>query len=518
MESGHFFASVGFTTVLILLATFIVVPNYPITGMSVYEPDSLTLREGDYRKAIDILKEHDLKREIEQVVSQLEQRDELDSRDLKVIRKIVEDIDDDVREDIEKALGYDKKRRSYIVEFGKQQVGVMSARSVHAQFKKDLKDMRGVSIASVDRGREFKRVFNGMQVMLSDEEYSKVTSLSYIKNVHMDREVHALVEKSAGSIGAGTGQLDHNGSGITIAVIDTGVDYTHPDFGNCSRVEYLEGNCEKFIPGYDYVNIDSDPMDDAGHGTHCASIAGGSNGIAPEATIVPFKVLDAAGSGSTSDIIAAIERAVDPNLDFDTSDHYDIISLSLGGDGDPDDPLSKAVDEAVMEGVTVVVAAGNSGDYRTIASPGCAKEAITVGASCREDQLWGDCYSEIASFSSRGPSYGHVKPDVVAPGVEICAAESSEVDNYGESCGEGYISLSGTSMATPMVAGAVALILQANPSWSPADVKTALRTTARDLGRSPVEQGMGLINVSAAIQADNLSKAYIESLSNVVYK
>lgn len=515
----HLFASVGFTTVVILLATFIVVPNYPITGMSVYEPDSINLKEGDYKKAIEILKEHDLKKEIEQVILQLEEKEELGSRDLKVIRKLVEDIDDDVREELEKALGYDDKRRSYIVEFGNSQVSIMSGGSVHEQFKKDLQDMRGVSIASTERGREFKRVFNGMQVRLSDDEYSKVNSLPYIKEVHMDREVHALVESSKKTIGAATEQIPgHNGSGITIAIIDTGVDYTHPDFGNCSRVQYLEGSCEKFIPGYDYVNIDSDPMDDAGHGTHCASIAGGSKGIAPESTIVPFKVLDAGGSGSTSDIIAAIERAVDPNLDFDTSDHYDIISLSLGGEGDPDDPLSQAVDKAVLAGATVVVAAGNSEDYRTISSPGCAKDAITVGASCREDQLWEECYSEIASFSSRGPSYGHMKPDVVAPGVEICAAESSQTDDYGESCGDGYISLSGTSMATPMVAGAAALMLQANPSWSPADVKAALRNTAKDLGRSPVEQGMGLVNVSAAINADNLSKAYIESLSNVVYK
>src|SRR5262249_45910995 len=142
-------------------------------------------------------------------------------------------------------------------------------------------------------------------------------------------------------------------------------------------------------------------------------------------------------SGSSSQIIAGIEKALDPDGNPATDDAVDVISMSLGGSGDPNDDMSQAVDNAVGAGVVCVIAAGNSGpSYQTIGSPGNARRALTVGATDNSDV--------IASFSSRGPSnliYA-IKPDVTAPGVSIKSAK----------LGGGYIWYSGTSMATPHVA------------------------------------------------------------------
>ncbi len=240
------------------------------------------------------------------------------------------------------------------------------------------------------------------------------------------------------------------GTGIEIGIIDTGVDYTYPDLGGCLGV-----NC-KVIGGYDFVNEDSDPMDDFGHGTHVAAIAAGNGtlkGVAPDAKIYAYKVLDNYGSGYSDDIIAAIERAADPNQDYDFSDHLDVINLSLGGEGDPDDPMSQAIDNAAGEGVVAAVAAGNWGSgLQSIASPGTAKKAITVAASDKQDV--------IASFSSRGPVIWNdqsiVKPDITAPGVSICAAEWDNWLSDYRCLDDKHIAISGTSMAAPHIAVATA--------------------------------------------------------------
>ncbi|MBI3027386.1 S8 family serine peptidase [Candidatus Woesearchaeota archaeon] len=274
----------------------------------------------------------------------------------------------------------------------------------------------------------------------------------------------------------------------------------------------------KVIGGYDFVNNDNDPMDDHGHGTHVAATAAGNGllkGIAPDAKIVAYKVLSASGSGYFEDIIAAIERSVDPNNDGNLSDHLDVISLSLGGTCSvysticgPDDSASRSIDRAVEAGVIAVVAAGNSGPWlSTVGTPGTARRAITVGAVNKS--------GELASFSSRGPidksNYSVIKPDVVAPGVRICAAQSSrDRISYSSYTSSGrdiscldrdHITISGTSMATPHVSGAVALLKQAHPDWSPDEIKMHVRNTAQDILYNPYEQGYGLINLTTLLSA-----------------
>ena len=119
------------------------------------------------------------------------------------------------------------------------------------------------------------------------------------------------------------------GKGVIIAIIDSGVDYTHSDFGGCTKEQFLNKECDKVIDGYDFLNNDDDPMDDGGHGTHVAGIAAGNGvlkGIAPDAKIVSYKVLDSKGSGSLDNVLSAMERTADPNDDGDFSDHYDILA------------------------------------------------------------------------------------------------------------------------------------------------------------------------------------------------
>ena len=162
-----------------------------------------------------------------------------------------------------------------------------------------------------------------------------LSSLPRVKRVHRDYQVHVNLGESVPLIGAPQiwdledeqGQ-SVTGHGIVVAIIDTGIDYTHPDLGGC-----FGPGC-RVMGGYDFINDDSDPMDDMGHGTHVAGIVGASGvstGVAPDVSFLAYKVLNESGFGSFSGIIEAIERATDPGDDPTTDDGADVINLSLGG-------------------------------------------------------------------------------------------------------------------------------------------------------------------------------------------
>ena len=409
---------------------------------------------------------------------------------------------------------------------------------------------------------EYENVFNGLALNISGKEANEIRKISGVKGVYPNLRVNISLTDSVQLINATqVWQLQDDrgqsitGKNISIAIIDTGVDYTHPDLGGCFGtgckvvggfdvansfdinydgdlddcfVENVAGefcenrfwvdknndgdyeDCYTESAGGNICELDSDPMDDNGHGTHCASIAAGNGvlkGVAPDAKIYAYKVLSAEGWGYSDWIIGGIERAIDPNQDGDFSDRVDVISMSLGGEGNPDDPMSQAIDNAVGVGITAVIAAGNSGPgEKTLASPGTARKAITVGATDKSDV--------IAGFSSRGlviwEKGSIIKPDVVAPGVNICAAQSSQdklwqmIMNYRgidvHCVDNNHIAISGTSMATPHVAGAAALIKQKHPDWTPEEIKMALRNNAKNLGGSITTQGYGRIDVLKATQ------------------
>ena len=342
--------------------------------------------------------------------------------------------------------------------------------------------------------RSFTYLLNGLAVSAPAGELARLAALPGVRGVYPDLPVQLELADSVPLIGADQvwQMLDRNGEavtgqGIRLAVIDTGIDYTHPDLGGC-----FGPGC-KVAGGYDLYNSDADPLDDNGHGTHCAGIAAADgilHGVAPGASLYAYKVLNPYGAGIISVIIAGIELAADPDQDPGTDDTVDIISMSLGVLGAPDDPWPLAVDAAVAQGIVVAVSAGNSGPaYGSIESPGVARRAITVGAADKLDQ--------IAPFSSRGPIPGYdswLKPDLLAPGVAITSTYLSEA----------YAAASGTSMAAPHVAGAAALIKQMHPDWSPDQVQSSLMNTATDLGLNVHTQGSGRIQVDRAIAPPGL--------------
>lgn len=307
------------------------------------------------------------------------------------------------------------------------------------------------------------------------------------------------------------------GKGITIAVIDTGI-HPHQD---------LEGRIKGFK---DFVNNREGAYDDNGHGTHCAGDAVGNGFLsgekyvapAPDAKVIGVKVLDNLGSGSLSTVMDGVQWCIDYNKDKTYEEKIHIISMSLGAGAqlyydekqrpcENCDPMVAIVDVAWESGIVVCVAAGNEGDDSgTIASPGISQKVITVGAMDDKNTIEPRTDDVIAGFSSRGKTiYGADKPDIVAPGVNIVSlrAPNSFLDKFQKSSrvDTNYFVLSGTSMATPICAGVVALILEVNRGMSPDDVKQRLMNGADPWGVNPGTElnrntyGAGYINAERSV-------------------
>ncbi|HUJ14801.1 MAG TPA: S8 family serine peptidase [Thermoanaerobaculia bacterium] len=357
------------------------------------------------------------------------------------------------------------------------------------QFESDLARLAGASAKSGDVPRitqRYSRLFSGAAVTASADVIDRIAKLDYVRAIHADRAMHASLDDSLAKIHAPDvwSAFGTRGEGVVVAIIDSGIDYNHPAFGGGF------GAGHRVAGGWDFVNNDADPMDDAGHGTHVAGIVGGNGGgvtgIAPGVTFLAYKVLDSNGNGTESNILAGMERAADPNGDGDSSDHAGVVNMSLGGAALPDDPLVEAVETGSAAGLVFCIAAGNSSDFWTVSSPGDAPSAITVGATTLDD--------EIASFSSKGPDpvMMAIKPEVVAPGVDIVSAKA----------GGGLLSASGTSMATPHVAGVAALLRAIHRDWSVADIKAAIVETAVVLGNDVMAEGAGRVDALRAATAD----------------
>jgi subtilisin family serine protease len=264
-------------------------------------------------------------------------------------------------------------------------------------------------------------------------------------------------------------------------VLDTGIDANHPDLAG------------KVVETRNF-STSADTVDHFGHGTHVAATiagtgqaSGGSRkGIAYGADLLVGKVLGDDGVGFESQIIEGMQWAAGSGAK--------VVNMSLGGDPtDGLDPMSLAVDELSRQsGTLFVVAAGNAGGTSTVGSPGAARDALTVGAVDRADQ--------IADFSSRGPRLGDqgLKPEITAPGVDIVAARAAGT-TMGDPVDSYYTAASGTSMATPHVAGAAAILAQEHPDWTGAALKDALVSTAQTTPNLPVyAQGAGRVDVARA--------------------
>lgn len=351
-----------------------------------------------------------------------------------------------------------------------------------------------------------------------DNALEALAGLPGVAEISLDRRIQGTDERTNVTIGADWVQqtLGYDGSGVGVAIIDSGVTSWHDDLGP-SRVA-------RFV---DFVNFQPSPYDDYGHGTHVAGIIAGDGfdsggtrrGIAPGATLLVEKVLDAEGGGYISNVIAALDYAV-ANKD---ALHLRVVNVSLAAgvyESYTTDPLTLAAKRAVQAGLVVVSAAGNLGGgidgrprYGGIAAPGNAPWVLTVGSTSTQGTA--DRSDDVmAAFSSRGPTpidY-RAKPDIVAPGVGIESladptstlfATKPAMRLWGTvpTATEPYLSLSGTSMSAPIVSATVALMLQANPSLTPNLVKAILQFTAESrAGYDTLTEGAGFLNARGAVE------------------
>ncbi|RAS60613.1 subtilase family protein [Lentzea atacamensis] len=351
-------------------------------------------------------------------------------------------------------FGYDDSKRDTVPVIVRSAAGVRSG---------------GVPAMSVRQGIEALGAVSG-DVPKSGSAWDALRQ-GVVEKVWLDGRRQVSVDRSTRQIGADRAwEAGFTGKGVKVAVLDTGVDEKHPDLVGKQVAE------RNFSGAPDLTDVD-------GHGTHVASTIASKGekyrGVAPDAQILDGKVLDDNGGGAESWILAGMQWAVDQGAH--------VINMSLGGMDTPQvDPIEEALDRlSRASGALFVVAAGNSGPGAgTIGSPGSAEQALTVGAVNRDDT--------IASFSSRGPSAdGGVKPDVTAPGVGIVAAKAGTSD---------HVAMSGTSMATPHVAGVAALLKQQHPDWPGQRIKAQMAASAKanpDLGL--FDQGNGRVDVPKSL-------------------
>ena len=360
----------------------------------------------------------------------------------------------------------------------------------------DVTRTRSLSAISAVAGREAKSHAHAFGLALKQQLRTDTAALKQgrrqalaqtgpfagIKKIYLDQKIKPDLADSVPQIGAPQAwAAGFTGAGVDVAVLDTGIDTTHPD---------LQG---KVVAE---ANFTTDPTasDGNGHGTHVASTVAGSGaasnglrkGVAPDAHLLNGKVLDSNGNGQESWVIAGMQWAATSGAS--------VISMSLqAGITDGTDPVSQAVNQLTQDdGVLFTIAAGNFGpSSQTVTSPGAADDALTVGAVTKQDVL--------ADFSGRGPRVGDyaLKPDITAPGVDIIAARAAGT-SLGTPIDDFYTMLSGTSMATPHIAGSAAILRQEFPSMTPAQLKAALMSTAKPFGYKVYEQGAGRVDVARA--------------------
>jgi hypothetical protein len=349
-------------------------------------------------------------------------------------------------------------------------------------------------------------ISNAIVVSASESDMQALKQHPDVKSVHQNRRYQPTLSQSIPAIKADKVWLlkdahdNYNtGLGVKIAILDTGINYTHPDLGGC----FGEG-C-KVAGGYDVYNDDDDPIEDEeaykflGHGTHVAGIAAANGkvvGVAPDAMLYAYKVCGV-DLCSTINILRGLELAANPDQDSTTNDKVDVINISLGSRfGELDEPIATAINQLVDLGIVIIVASGNDGDFASIGGIASAQKAITVASH----NLQSSTATPISDFSSQGPvkNATYLKPEITAPGESIsstCVTNSNRID--------AYCNFSGTSMASPHVAGVAALILQANPDYTSQQIKSAIINNASLFDNiSSAIQGAGLVNALASIESE----------------
>lgn len=313
----------------------------------------------------------------------------------------------------------------------------------------------------------------------------ELARLRVISKIWSDVKANILLDVAVAAVGGTAAhQLDYRGSGVVIAVIDTGI-YPHDDLVKPEN---------RILAWNDMVNDRKDPYDDNGHGTHVAGIIAGNGyssgqrytGMVPEAKLVGVKVLDHQGSGSISDVISGVEWCIKSAKTLKIK----VINMSLGAPAQESyqaDPLCRATSAAWKSGIAVCVAGGNEGPSSgTIGTPGINPAVITVGniddqnTINREDD-------RLHLSSSTGPTVDRLaKPDIVAPGTAI----TSLINQNNQ-----YQTYTGSSMATGFVSGAVGLLLQKWPNLKPDMIKKMIKKSTKDIGLGQYLQGSGMLDL-----------------------
>jgi serine protease AprX len=365
-------------------------------------------------------------------------------------------------------------------------------------------------------------IINAQVVELPIVAIAALRSHPLVDGISLDRSVAGTMERTSATIGAVAVRenLGYDGTGIGVAIIDSGVTPWHDDLASGDGGQRIA----RFV---DIVRNRPHPYDDYGHGTHVAGIIAGDGsdsggartGVAPGAQLTILKVLDDQGNGRISDVIAAFDYI----LKKSDALNIRVVNLSVATgvyESYATDPLTLAAKRLVDAGIVVVAAAGNLGRtadgrdaYGGITAPGNAPWVLTVGAS---NHMGSSDRSDdrMAAFSSRGPTAEDVtaKPDLVAPGVGIESLSNPDstfyrvlsaylLDGTVPTAYRPYLSLTGTSMAAPVVTGTIALMLQANPTLTPNAVKAILQYTAEEYpGYDPLTQGAGFLNAAGAVE------------------
>ena len=312
------------------------------------------------------------------------------------------------------------------------------------------------------------------------ELINKLSMKSYVEYISSQSKVEALMNIARKVLKA---ENITGGNEVSIAYIDTGI-APHADF------KLVRNRIIKFV---DLINEKTNAYDDNGHGTFVAGVGSGNGalsggkyrGIAPNSNIVSIKALDKHGEANATKILEAMQWVYDNNLEYNIK----VVCMSFGSE--PlgfNDPIMKGAEALWRKGIVIVSAAGNSGpDYQTIKSPGISPRVITVGGmnDNRFDEEYKEEFFEIAKFSSRGPAFNKFKPDIVAPSVDINSCSNKE----------SYTKLSGTSVATPMIAGLCALAYEKNKYLKPDQIKRALLASSNGITYNRNLEGYGLPNL-----------------------
>jgi serine protease AprX len=341
-------------------------------------------------------------------------------------------------------------------------------------------------------------------IEIEKSQLDHIISMEGLISVELDAHITAQMNRVGDMIDRGWAhEQGYLGKGVGVAVLDTGVSL-HKDF--------LEG--KNRVTGFcDFINQQSVPYDDNGHGTHVSGIIGGNGysskgkyiGIAPACNIIGVKVLDQRGDGNISDVLAGLQWIIDNHKKYNIR----VVNISVGTSNkespDENSLLVQGVNAVWDKGIVVVVAAGNNGPSpMSISTPGISRKVITVGSS--DDNITVEVFgNRTKDYSGRGPTPTCIKkPDIVAPGSNIISCNisrsimTSDRNSRRLRTGDSpmmYTIKSGTSMATPVVSGAIALLLSAYPNMSNREVKLKLRSSAVDLGQPREKQGWGLLNL-----------------------